>query len=131
MLRRYPVAAAVLMVLGHAQAEEATAPEEGDLHTVTIEGKFIESGAQSAMKQDISVMDTPYSVANYGDASEHFDVMQIIGQDHHHRRGGHPDKKGELSDIETPGNVAAHAGDAEAGSQLNGVAETSDADQEQ
>lgn len=68
MLRRYSTAAAVLMMLGHAQAEEATAPEEGDLHTVTIEGKFIESGAQSAMKQDIGVMDTPYSVANYGDA---------------------------------------------------------------
>ena len=49
-----------------AAAPATTAGEE--IETITIQAKFVSDDATSAMKQDISVMDTPYSVANYSDA---------------------------------------------------------------
>ena len=49
-----------------SEERDATETKEGDeLTTVTVEGKFIEQGAQSAMKQDVRVLDTPFSVSNY------------------------------------------------------------------
>lgn len=69
MLRKYLAATTVLMALGEAGAAESAAEQaEADLETVLVEAKFVATGATSAMKQDVSVMDTPFSVANYSDA---------------------------------------------------------------
>lgn len=69
MLRRSCAFAAMTMTLGIAQAADLPPEEtEAAVDTVTIEGKFIALGAESAMKQNISVMDTPFSVADYSDA---------------------------------------------------------------
>lgn len=48
-----------------ATAEPAAAPEAGD---IIVTGKFIDEGAKSAMKMDVRVLDTPYSVASYSNA---------------------------------------------------------------
>jgi iron complex outermembrane receptor protein len=45
-----------------AQSSEATAPKT---ETITVQGQFLSQGAESAMKLDIPVMDTPLSVTNY------------------------------------------------------------------
>lgn len=69
MLRSVLTTTAILMMIGDARTMEPDSEEQAkDIQTVVIEGKFVEVGAQSAMKQDISVMDTPYSVANYSNA---------------------------------------------------------------
>ncbi|MBR0347683.1 MAG: TonB-dependent siderophore receptor [Rudaea sp.] len=39
--------------------------EQQELEAVQVTGRFIASGARSAMKQDLDVRDTPYSVADY------------------------------------------------------------------
>lgn len=75
---------AMAIMLGLAQgagAEEANAPQPGEppathagghdattLDAVTVDAKFIAQGAKSAMKQELTVMETPYSVSGYGDA---------------------------------------------------------------
>jgi hypothetical protein len=51
--------------------------------------------------------------AQDGDPAEGLVVVQVVGQHHHHAPGGHTDQKGELGDVESPGHVPAHAGDAE------------------
>jgi len=51
----------------HAQ----NTPEHTDattLDAVNVSAKFVAQGAKSAMKMDISVLETPYSVSSYGDA---------------------------------------------------------------
>jgi iron complex outermembrane receptor protein len=48
-----------------SRTQEAGADE---IETVVVSAKFVATGATSAMKQDIDVMDTPYSVANYSSA---------------------------------------------------------------
>ena len=39
--------------------------DEQELEAVEVSGRFISKGARSAMKQDLDVRDTPYSVADY------------------------------------------------------------------
>jgi iron complex outermembrane recepter protein len=68
MLRNYLTATTVLLALGDAGAAESAQEGAGELETVFVEAKFVATGAQSAMKQDVGVMDTPFSVANYSDA---------------------------------------------------------------
>ena len=53
-----------------------------------------------------------------GDPAEGLVVVQIVGQHHHDAPGGHADQKGELGDVESPGDIPAHAGDAQAEVQL-------------
>src|SRR5882757_2422032 len=48
---------------------QGAAEETGEtLEEVHVIAKFVSTGAQSAMKQDISVLDTPVSVESYSDA---------------------------------------------------------------
>lgn len=47
----------------HEQAEKKKAVTT--LDEISVSDKFVELGARSAMKQDIRVLDTPYSVASY------------------------------------------------------------------
>lgn len=68
MLRNCLAATTVLMALGDVGAAESKQDAETELETVMVEAKFVATGATSAMKQDVSVMDTPFSVANYSDA---------------------------------------------------------------
>ncbi len=82
MVRRNILVAAVLVALSQsAMAQEATDPNheaaasEGSsatdaktLDAVQVSGQFIEASTKSAMKQEISVMDTPYSTSSYGNA---------------------------------------------------------------
>ena len=53
-----------------------------------------------------------------GDFAEDFIVMQVIGQDHHDRRGGHAYQECQLGNIEPPGDIPAHAGDPQAEAEL-------------
>lgn len=74
MIRKNLLAVAVLMslaqgVLAQDAAEEDAASGQDvatTLDSVKVQGKFIAQGAKSAMKQDLTVMETPYSVAAYG-----------------------------------------------------------------
>jgi len=62
------VAAFVLGSLaGAARAADAAAeaPAANDVQEVVVTGKFLATGAQSATKMDLSVMDTPFSVSAY------------------------------------------------------------------
>ncbi|KAF1685367.1 hypothetical protein B1992_12610 [Pseudoxanthomonas broegbernensis] len=81
MARKNLLAVAVMMGLVHiAGAQEASAEEYAadgavaasqdatSLDTVQVQAKFVAQGAKSAMKQDITVMETPYSVAAYSDS---------------------------------------------------------------
>ena len=82
MTRMNVLAVAVLLGLAQvASAEGITAPEADEqqaaqaaghdattLDAVTVDAKFIAQGAKSAMKQELTVMETPYSVSGYGDA---------------------------------------------------------------
>ena len=47
-----------------------------------------------------------------GDPAEGLIIVQVVRQNHHHRRGRHADQVGELGDIKAPGDVPAQAGDA-------------------
>ena len=76
------IAVAVLMALTQgvqaqdAPQEEPAAPEEQSattLDAVQVQATFVAQGARSAMKQDLTVMETPYSVASYSD-----DFMKAI-----------------------------------------------------
>jgi len=81
MKRKNLLAVAVLMGLMQsvqaqdiAEEEVASEPDTATtLDSVKVQGKFIAQGAKSAMKQDLTVMETPYSVAAYGD-----DFMKAI-----------------------------------------------------
>ena len=52
------------------------------------------------------------------DLAEGLVVVEVVGQNQHDRRRGHSDQEGELGDVERPGDVPAHAGDAQAVIQL-------------
>ena len=45
---------------------KAAAPEV--MESIVVQGKFIDSGAKSAMKMDVPVRDTPFSVSSYSDS---------------------------------------------------------------
>ena len=78
MLSRKPLAYSISMLLlvsGFAVAEEVSNSGEPaastetndekktqDLDTITVEQKFVKADAKSAMKMDVAVMDTPFSV---------------------------------------------------------------------
>ncbi|TWT17454.1 TonB-dependent receptor [Luteimonas marina] len=76
MIRKNLLTAAVLMSLMQGvQAQDASDEDAASgqdvattLDSVKVQAKFIAHGAKSAMKQDLTVMETPYSVAAYGDA---------------------------------------------------------------
>ena len=82
MKRKNLLAASILMALMHsANAQDAqTAPRTDDattnsgqdavtLDSVRVEAsRFVAPGAKSAMKQDISIMETPHSISAYSDA---------------------------------------------------------------
>lgn len=97
MITRNTLAAAILLALpllanGLAHAQSTTAPTtpaaassadpaaatdpaqpvaEGEaekLEGITVQGKFFDSKAKSAMKMDVSVLETPFSVQSYGEA---------------------------------------------------------------
>ena len=52
-----------------AQSEnKPPSPAPADANNIVITGHFIASGAKSAMKMDVSVMDTPFSVSSYSNA---------------------------------------------------------------
>ncbi|MGH8121627.1 MAG: TonB-dependent siderophore receptor [Rudaea sp.] len=48
-----------------AQQKKIDDKKAQELESVSVTGKFVASGAHSAMKQDLDVRDTPYSVADY------------------------------------------------------------------
>lgn len=48
-----------------AEDDKGEKKEEHELEAVQVTGRFISKGARSAMKQDLDVRDTPYSVADY------------------------------------------------------------------
>jgi len=63
------LAAAVAMLLAqHAYAQSPDGMDATTLDSVNVSAKFVAQGAKSAMKMDITVMETPYSVSSYGDA---------------------------------------------------------------
>ena len=43
-----------------------------------------------------------------------FDVVKVVRQHHHHRGSGDAHEESELADIDSPTDVAAHAGNAQA-----------------
>ncbi|MDE2486078.1 MAG: TonB-dependent receptor [Alphaproteobacteria bacterium] len=75
MKASYVQTTAILLALGgfHAHAAHAaeaaaarTAPT--DVAAVVVTGQFFDTGAKSAMKMNVPVLDTPYSVASYSDS---------------------------------------------------------------
>ena len=65
-----------------------------------------------------------------GDLAEGLVVMEVVGQNQHDRRSCHSDQEGKLGDIERPGDIPAHAGDAQAVIQLAKVEKGSHPDEE-
>lgn len=49
-------------------AVELLAQEQGDLDYIVVTGKYIEDESRSAMKMELSRMDTPFSVQSYGES---------------------------------------------------------------
>lgn len=54
-------------------------------------------------------------------ALEFFIMVEIRGQNKHHRRSGHAHEIGELGDVEAPGHVAAHACDGKPAKDLDKI----------
>ena len=54
--------------MAEPQAAEGQQESVTDLSAVTVKGKFVDTGASSATKLDVSVLDTPFSVSAYTDA---------------------------------------------------------------
>lgn len=74
---RFFTATAVIAILSampaYAQSAEEAAPAEGQADEaggshIVVTGSFLDDGSKSAMKMDVSVLDTPYSVASYSEA---------------------------------------------------------------
>ncbi|MDB5917606.1 MAG: ferrichrome-iron receptor [Massilia sp.] len=71
MFNRSKISMAVLLALPLLAAAQSTlpSPDQADsaapLQTVVVEGKFIAAAGSSAMKQDLPVRDTPFSVSTY------------------------------------------------------------------
>ncbi|RHW18218.1 TonB-dependent receptor [Sphingomonas gilva] len=66
--------ALIVFPVAHAHAQTAeTAPEAAEVQQeeaapdIVVTGQFYDSGAKSAMKMDVPVLDTPFSVASYSD----------------------------------------------------------------
>ena len=51
---------------GATDKEKETAPQA--VESIVVQGKFIDTGAKSAMKMDIPVQDTPFSVSSYSES---------------------------------------------------------------
>jgi len=67
--RKHHLALAVVACLAaNAQAQEHAEHDATTLDAISVSAKFVAQGAKSAMKMDITVMETPYSVSSYGDA---------------------------------------------------------------
>lgn len=80
MVRKNALVMAVLVALSQAAVaqeiseagQEGTSPADGSgqdaktLDAVEVKGQFIEASTKSAMKQEVSVLDTPYSTSSYG-----------------------------------------------------------------
>lgn len=62
------IAACLSTATVQAQNPSADADAATTLDAVKVQGKFVAQSAKSAMKQDLTVMETPYSVASYGEA---------------------------------------------------------------
>jgi iron complex outermembrane receptor protein len=52
---------------GSEQAPAAEAAEADEGEAIVITGSFLETGAKSAMKMDVPVLDTPFSVSSYSE----------------------------------------------------------------
>ena len=67
------------------QGAQGAAVAEHSLDLITIEGRFLETNAKSAMKMDVPVRDTPFSVQSYGQAFiesvEAVDLGQMCAHD--------------------------------------------------
>jgi len=70
-------------------------------------------------------------LAQNGDFAERLVVVQIVRQHQHDRRGGNTNQKSKLGDVQTPGNVAAHARNAQAVIQLAQVKGKTDRDDDE
>jgi len=78
MFSRKPLAYSISVLLlanSFAVADEVATGDETanekktqDFDTITVEQKFVKSDAKSAMKMDVAVMDTPFSVQSYSEA---------------------------------------------------------------
>jgi iron complex outermembrane receptor protein len=61
-------------LIGSPDAQAQAAPDEKKqpapeaVESIVVQGKFIETGAKSAMKMDIDVRDTPFSVSSYSES---------------------------------------------------------------
>jgi iron complex outermembrane receptor protein len=62
-----PALALVLLVAATpaAWAQSQPQPDAEKIESIVVQGQFLGSGAQSAMKQDIAVRDTPFTVQSY------------------------------------------------------------------
>jgi len=66
--RLMPLAGLFCFAANLAASEQAEQHDATTLDAVNVSAKFVAQGAKSAMKMDISVLETPYSVSSYGDA---------------------------------------------------------------
>jgi predicted homoserine dehydrogenase-like protein len=69
----FAAACAGLIASQGARAQVAATDEEKPvapqaMESIVVQGKFIDSGAKSAMKMDVPVRDTPFSVSSYSDS---------------------------------------------------------------
>jgi iron complex outermembrane receptor protein len=78
------LALASIFLAVHAQAagpRDQTAPEDNKssrLEEVTVTGRFVDTGAASATKQNVSTLDTPFSVSAYTrDFMKSIDTQQV------------------------------------------------------
>jgi len=68
-LKKLSPLAVALCFAPNLHAQTASAQEDATtLDAINVSAKFVAQGAKSAMKMDISVLETPYSVSSYGDA---------------------------------------------------------------
>jgi len=66
-----------------------------------------------------------------GHLTERLVIVQVVRQDHHHRRGGDPNQKCELGDVEAPHHVSAQAGDGQSLGELPVPTGSTDTDDHQ
>lgn len=70
MKASYVQTTAILLALSAFSAHAAHAADAApaDVSAVVVTGQFFDTGAKSAMKMNVPVLDTPYSVASYSDS---------------------------------------------------------------
>jgi len=66
--KKYLAVAIMAMLTHNLHAQEHDGHDATTLDAISVSAKFVAQGAKSAMKMDITVMETPYSVSSYGDA---------------------------------------------------------------